>query len=137
MFAHLHIFGFLAGGAVVAMILVSVVGGILEKSQQEPTVEQEQFMEKLTTGIMGFLFVTFCVAMIPLFLRFFTHMQGLIGNGELGMVKFIRQHERTITFVVWALIGISSLFMVPQMIREAGVVGGAMLKRKDQRLEGR
>jgi hypothetical protein len=120
MFPHVHIFAFIAGGAFVAMILASVIGGYLERAGL--AADQQQFLGRLFTMLFGILFIVLCMALMPLFLRFFTHMQGVIGNGELGMVRFIRENERTITYVVWGIIAVFFMFvMLPTMTREGGI----------------
>ncbi len=120
MFAHLHIFAYIAAASIVLMIIAGVIGGYLERSQPPESEDQQQVLGKPFTAISGILFVILCMAAVPLILRFFTHMQGLIGNSELGMVTFIRQHERTIAYIVWGVLVCVSLFLLPTMMREAG-----------------
>ncbi len=123
MFAHLHIFAYIAAASIVLMIIAGMIGGYMERSQPQQSQDQQQVLAKLFTAVFGILFVILCIAAVPLILRFFTHMQGLIGNSELGMVKFIRQHERTIAYIVWGVLVCVSLFLLPMMMREAGSGG--------------
>jgi hypothetical protein len=73
---------------------------------------------RLILAASAFLFLLLCFSIIPLVLRAFTVMQGAIGNSELGMVQFIREHERTITYVVWGVMVCAFAMAIPSMMHD-------------------
>jgi hypothetical protein len=117
MFHNIQLFGILAGGAFVLMVVGGVAGGILERSTAA-SEEERAMWGKVSLAVFGFLFLILSLAVVPLFLRLFTHLQSAIGNGDVEFVRFFRDHERTITYTVWTIFFCVCLFALPQFFRE-------------------
>ncbi len=117
MFTSILPFAFTAGGAVLLSITISIVGGILARSQSY-SQEQQALFERIFAISGGVLFLVIGFSIIPLFLRAFTAAQGLIGNGDKAFVMFFRDNECTITYVVWGIMAVTMAFLGPEMYRD-------------------
>ncbi len=117
MFPSILPFAFVGGGAFVLAIAVSIVGGIIERSQSY-TPEQQALFERIAVISGGVLFLVIGFSIIPLFLRAFTAGQALIGNGDRAFVMFFRDNECTITYVVWGIMAVTMGFLGPEMVRD-------------------
>jgi hypothetical protein len=120
MFTHVWPFGVLVIVAIAGVIIANQIDASVERSHPEATEEQKVMRAKALAGVVGVLFMLLCASVIPLFLRAFTFLQGKIGNADLAMVVFIRAHECMITYIVWGVLAVASMFIVPDMMREAG-----------------
>jgi hypothetical protein len=118
MFQNIQKFIWMAAGSFVLIILLSITGELLKKYSNIPVEKIESEYAHYMIMIPLILFFVLIVAVVPLFLRIFTYLQTSIGNGALAMVKFIRTHERIITYVVWIIMFIVSLIIVPTAIKD-------------------
>ena len=118
MFQSVQKFIWMAAGSFSLFILISIASELI---RNYGTVPVEKLGSEYAPYMIGFflmLYFVLIVAVVPLFLRIFTNLQTKIGNGELAVVKFIRNHERIITYVVWTIIFIASLMIVPIALKD-------------------
>jgi hypothetical protein len=117
MFSSILPFAYVAGGAFLLTIGMSVAGGIIERSPSY-TAEQQALLERIFIVGSGVMFLLIGFSIIPLFLRAFTAAQGAIGNGDIAFVRFFRNNECTITYVVWGIMAVTLAFLGPEMYRD-------------------
>jgi hypothetical protein len=119
MFTNIRIFVFIAGGIFAFVIALSVLGNNIDRSTSSPIAAAiKEFYDKSSSTVVPVLFFVLCFAIIPVFIRTFVRLQLWIGNGELGLVKFLQQHECTVTYVVWGIIVVFIVVMLPQIIED-------------------
>jgi hypothetical protein len=119
MFTHIRIFVFIAGGIVTFVIALSVLGNTIDRSTNSPIASAiKEFYDESSSTVVPVLFFLLCFAIIPVVLRTFVRLQTWIGNSELAMVKFLQQHECTVTYVVWGIIVVFIVVMLPQIIQD-------------------
>jgi hypothetical protein len=61
------------------------------------------------------LFLLFALGCMPLMMRLFIAGQGSIGNEDLSMVRFLRDHFVAVTFAVWAFMLLGLVIALPVM----------------------
>jgi hypothetical protein len=74
-------------------------------------------------GAQAAMLVFFCCfgfACIGLMIHVFIAMQMGIGNGEVPMVRFLRDHEAGVTFAAWGFLGLGTLIAFPFALRDIG-----------------
>jgi hypothetical protein len=74
------------------------------------------------------LFCVFGFALIGLMIHVFVVLQGGIGNADVGMVRFLRENERMVTYGTWIFLGIGTLIAVPFALWDMGVQWKPALK---------
>jgi len=101
----------MAIGSVVAMVLwgvsrkILVVQGILRDEEAGPVAKLALFA----------LFFVFSLSLLSLALHGFVAAQGRIGNGEVGFVRFLRDHEFGVTLAMWGFVTAGMLIALPVM----------------------
>ncbi len=80
--------------------------------------------------VIMLLFCLFGFACIGLMIHVFVVLQGGIGNANQGMVRFLRQNERKVTFGAWIFLGIGALIAMPFALSDMGVQWKPALKAK-------
>jgi hypothetical protein len=118
MFSNIKIFALTAAGIFVLVITLSVLGSMLEQSDSRFAAEWKAIFEKNSSAVFGTLFFLLCFTIVPVILRVFVRLQTWIGNTELPLVKFLQQHEYTVTYVVWGIMAVFILIMLPTIIKD-------------------
>src|SRR6266404_2431742 len=67
------------------------------------------------------LFCLFGFACLGLMIHVFIVLQAGIGNANLSMVRFLREHERGVTYSVWAFLGVGALIAAPFALHDMGL----------------
>ena len=99
-------------GSFAGLIVLAVLGHFLELHVPERHHERASFVAKvIAVGLLGM----FVFSIFPLALHLFVVMQGKIGNADAGMVRFLREHERGVTFGLWGIFGAGLLIALPVM----------------------
>ena len=99
------IFIILASACFGLILLGAIVGNVLES---QGVLTKASLGPKGTVIVMSLFFVLFCVlafSLVPLVVKAFIAMQIRIGNGELFLVKWVRDHERTVIYGIWGFFG--------------------------------
>ena len=100
------IFIILASACFGLILLGAIVGNVLES---QGALAKESLGPKGTVIVISFFFVLFCVlafSLVPLVVKVFIAMQIRIGNGELFLVKWVRDHERAVIYGIWGFFGV-------------------------------
>ena len=89
-------------GAFGLTIVAAVVGNVLESKGY--LTEEQLGPQGVKTGMAIFfgLFCLICLTIIPLMIRLFISGHIAIGNGDLPPIRWLRAHENTVVFAVWA-----------------------------------
>ena len=89
-------------GAFGLTIVAAVVGNVLESKGY--LSEEQLGSQGVKTGMAIFfgLFCLICLTIIPLMIRLFISGHIAIGNGDLPPIRWLRAHENTVVFAVWA-----------------------------------
>jgi len=74
------------------------------------------------------LFLILGFSLIPLMLQLFLALQGGLGNTDVGMVHFLRVHERGVVFTIWGLFLAGLLIALPVMWTELFGFGKSLPK---------
>ncbi len=118
MFSNISIFSYAAGGIFGLIILLSILGSMLEKSDSPSLAGWRALFERSSGTIFGTLFFLLCFAIIPAFLRLFTTLQVKIGNAEHPLVRFLQQHECHVTYALWGIMVVFVVVMLPTIIAD-------------------
>jgi hypothetical protein len=102
----------LAIGSFAAMLVLGAIGNFLDSHGIVRNREAAATVAKLTA--FG-LFLVLGFSLVPLMLHLFVVAQGGIGNANLGFVRFLREHERGVTFTMWGLFTAGLLIALPMM----------------------
>ncbi|MDQ6632740.1 MAG: hypothetical protein M3Y82_13460 [Verrucomicrobiota bacterium] len=102
----------MAIGSFTALILLSLIGKALDVQNPVHNREAAAMIVKVTA--IGLLLV-FAFSLLPLMLHLFVVLQGKIGNGELAPIRFLREHERGVTFAFWGVFTAGLLIALPVM----------------------
>ena len=77
--------------------------------------------ERGAQAAMLVLFCFFGFACIGLMIHVFTVMQVTgIGNGQVPMIRFLRDHEAPVTFAAWGFLGLGTLIAMPFALHDIG-----------------
>ena len=90
----------------------------------------EATVQSTLAVVIMLLFCLFGFACIGLMIHVFVVLQGGIGNANQGMVSFLRQNERKVTFGAWIFLGIGALIAMPFALSDMGVQWKPALKAK-------
>lgn len=85
------------------MLAAAILGNVLES---KGIVTRETLgPDGITAVIVLFLglFCLVCLTLIPLVIRLFIRGQIKIGNGELTVIKWLREHENAVVVAFWGL----------------------------------
>jgi hypothetical protein len=108
----IKVLAILGGGSVAALILLAVVGHILDTQDLLRNREAAATFMKLAAFA---LFLVIGFTLVPLAMHVFLVAQGAIGNADVGMVRFLREHERGVTFFMWGMFTTGLLLALPVM----------------------
>jgi hypothetical protein len=87
------------------IVLSAVIGNVLESMG---VLTRESIGRRGTFIVLLFYFALFCIlafSLVPVLLKTFILMQIRIGNGELGLIRWVRGHEQAVVYGVWVLFG--------------------------------
>jgi hypothetical protein len=118
MFANIKVFVYSTAGIFVLMITLSILGTMVERSTSPSVLDLKAFYERNASTVFGTLFFLLAFAIIPVVLRVFVRLSTWIGNAELPLVRFLQQHECTVTYVVWGIIAVFILIMRRTIIED-------------------
>jgi len=95
-------------------IAAAIVGNVLES---KGIVTRERLCPRgiaAITGVYFGLFCLLCFTIVPLAIRFFIAGHVKIGNGEVVVIKWLREHENTVVFSLWGLfiLGLIIIFVL-------------------------
>jgi hypothetical protein len=99
-------------GAFAGLIIFSIISHLLETKGIVRNREAAATVAKLTSFS---LFLVLGYSLIPLMLHVFVVAQGGIGNSDVGMVRFLREHERGVTYFIWGFFTTGLLIALPVM----------------------
>ena len=85
-------------------------------------------VQSILAVVVMLLFCLFGFACIGLMIHVFVVLQGGIGNADQGMVRFLRENERRVTFGAWIFLGIGTLIAMPFALSDMGVQWKPALK---------
>ena len=111
----IKVLAILTAGSIAALILLVVVGNILDTQGLVRNREAAATFMKLTAFA---LFLVLGFALMPLAMHLFIVAQGSIGNGGHGFVRFLREHERAVTFFMWGMFTAGLAIALPVMWRD-------------------
>jgi len=77
----------------------------------------------MSTGtiVMVIAFIVFTIlgfAMFPFMIKVFIALQTKIGNQNLWLVKFLREHEWQVVIGVWIMLAVGLTLAIPAMIKD-------------------
>jgi len=90
----------------------------------------ETTVQSALAVVIMLLFCLFGFACIGLMIHLFVMLQGGIGNANQGMVRFLAQNERKVTFGAWIFLGIGALIAMPFALSNMGLQLMPALKAK-------
>jgi multisubunit Na+/H+ antiporter MnhC subunit len=102
----------MAIGSFAALIVLALIGHFLELHVPARHHETASMVAKVTA--VG-LFLVLGFSLFPLMLHLFVVMQDKIGNADVGMVRFMREHERGVVFTIWGIFTAGLLIALPVM----------------------
>ncbi len=111
-------FAFLAIGSFVAMIALSVLGGVLEARHALDDPELAKVAGPVAGAVFVALFLLLGFAVVPLMIRVFLVLQTRIGNGALAPIRVLQAHERGVTYGVWAIFASGLAIATPVMLHD-------------------
>jgi hypothetical protein len=85
----------------------------LEKQLDEWSRKNQGIMK----GMVITLFLVFAAAAVPVFLKIFLTLQIRIGNGDLPLVKLLREHAMGMIYTAWIIFALGLVIALPMMIR--------------------
>jgi hypothetical protein len=78
-------------------------------------------MQSAVPVLILLLFFLFGFACIGLMIHAFIALQAGIGNAGLPMVRFLREHERGVTYGAWGFLGVGVLIAAPFALHDMGL----------------
>jgi hypothetical protein len=88
----------------------------------------ENIVQNTLKVVVLLLFCVFAFSLIGLMIHVFVVLQGGIGNANVGMVKFLRENERLVTFCAWGFLGLGALIAIPAALWDSGMQWSPSLK---------
>ncbi len=85
------------------MLAAAIIGNVLES---KGIVTRESLGPDGIAAVIAFfmgLFCLVCLTLVPLVVRLFIRGQIKIGNGELAVIKWLREHENVAVLAFWGL----------------------------------
>lgn len=82
----------------------------------------ENVVQNTLKLVVILLFCVFGFALIGLMIHAFVILQGSMGNANVGMVKFLRENERLVTFCAWGFLGLGVLIAIPAALLDSGML---------------
>jgi hypothetical protein len=113
--AHLKACAIVAAVAFALIVLLARLGQMLEAGGQPHTDER---IGKLVGLAFLALVLVLAFALVPLMVRGFLHLQGLIGNADLAPIRWAREHENGITYGFWTIFLSGLIIAAPLMMRD-------------------
>jgi hypothetical protein len=107
------------GSIVLAIIAWIMIGNILIIYAHVPPTP--------TTAARVLFFVIFLAlafSAVPLMVKSFLALQVAIGNGGVGMIRFIIAHQNAIVYGVWACCLLSIVMALPSMVKSGFFTAG-------------
>jgi hypothetical protein len=114
---HLNIKPYLFVMASVVLIII-FYGCVRNFVFKEAITGWEITNPSLHKGILMGLFLLFGAALVPIALKGYLVMQLKAGNGELSMVKLLRQHSMESVYAVWVVFILGFSISLPVMIKQ-------------------
>lgn len=108
-----HVFTAIA--ALSCFVIQATIGGWLE-STGSITAEDVNIAAYKFFNFSLFLLLSFSI--VRPFIRLFVTMQAKIGNGDRASIRFVRTHERAITWGVWGFWSIGLAIALPKIVAE-------------------
>jgi hypothetical protein len=68
--------------------------------------------------IIFILFLAFGFSIVPLMIKLFIYLQGVIGNSELWLVKMLNDNYWTAVGIVWGIFILGFLIALPAMMKD-------------------
>src|SRR5579862_8836646 len=90
----------LATGSLVALVLLALIGHCLELHVPGHRRGTASKVAKVL-GIVLFFILAF--TLFPLLLHMFLVLQRGLGNTDVGLVRFLRAHERGVIYSLWGI----------------------------------
>ncbi|OHD67470.1 MAG: hypothetical protein A2W19_03320 [Spirochaetes bacterium RBG_16_49_21] len=111
---NVKIYIILAASSFGLMILGSIIFNVLVP--QEFTNNPQ--VEKIGLIVYFVLFLVLGFAVVPIFLKIFYTLQAKIGNQDLPLVKWIREHDQGITYFMWGFFLLGLIIALPAIIKD-------------------
>lgn len=93
------------------MLATAILGNVLEaKGMVTRGMLGPEGMAAVFVLFMG-LFCLVCLTLIPLVVRVFIKGQIRIGNGELTVIKWLREHENAVVLAFWGLYVVGAILI--------------------------
>jgi len=97
--------------ALCLMLATAILGNVLEsKGMVTRGMLGPEGMAAVLVLFMG-LFCLVCLTLIPLVVRVFIRGQIRIGNGELTVIKWLREHENAVVLAFWGLYVVGAILI--------------------------
>lgn len=101
-----------------SVIMIFIVFGLLRNFVfQKQLVEWGEKNEPVMKAIVFAAFLICVAVAVPLFLKLFVTQLIRIGNGELPLVKSLRQNPMAVIYTVWIVFGLGLAMALPMMIK--------------------
>ena len=97
------------------IIVVGIIGNVLQAVMPERTLP---FVRVAFMAVMVAAFVALVVSVPPVIVRLFILGQERIGNGDHHIIRFLREHERQIVYVIWTVFALGGAMGIPFAIRD-------------------
>ena len=101
-------------GAIGAIPAILLLGALRQLLLSYHVIHDREAGPVMKVAVFG-LFLVFGFSLIPLALHLFIIGQGKIGNEDVGMIHFLRTHERGVTYAVWGFFTVGLLIALPVM----------------------
>jgi hypothetical protein len=111
---NVKIFGIIAAATLGLFILSAVLNGIFGFDQKivDPQI-------KTAAQVIYFiLFLILCFSVVPLFIKLFITGQIKIGNGEVALIKLLRENEKVVVYGIWTFMVIGLSMAIPAAIKD-------------------
>jgi hypothetical protein len=99
------------------IVIAAVVGNVLESAG---VLTRATLGPRGIATVKAFYLVLFGVlgfAVVPLVIKYFVEMQIRIGNGALGPIQWLQDHERGVIYGLWGMIVVGLGLALPAAMR--------------------
>ena len=103
-------------GSFVAMVALGIAGAVAEGLMEGAPAS---LAFRLAFAVpMGLAFLLFVASVPPVAIRFFIAAQERIGNAAHPIVRFLREHERSVVIAVWLVWIAGALIAAPVIVQD-------------------
>ena len=114
---HLNIKPYLI--VIASVVLITILFGCLKNFIFKEAITGWEITNPfLHKGILMGLFLVFGAALVPIALKGYLVMQLKAGNGDLSMVKLLKQHSMEAVYAVWVVFILGFSISLPVMIKQ-------------------